>query len=233
MNRVLLFLSVLSVFVVFSCIEDDILEDFVQPEIRISGSIDTLGVDSIFSFQARFFNNIGLDEEVEFTWTSSDESIATVDGGQVRGVAEGSAVITASFFYPEENLEVTASETIIVGEAILPPPEVEPLRTIDGVIRTTTFYPLSGDFQYIEEEDGSVTIDIASNYIADNRLPGLYIYLSNNRNSIANALEITEVVQFSGAHSYTVPEVGFEDYAFIVYFCKPFNVKVGEAELNF
>ena len=232
MNRVLIFLSVLSLLVVSSCIKDDILEDFVQPEIRISGSIDTLGVDSVFTFQARFFNNIGLDEEVEIVWTSSDDSIATVSEGQVTGVSEGNATITASFFYPEENLEVTATEMVTVGKAILPPPVEEPLRMIDGVIRTTTFYPLEGDFQFIEEEDG-VTIDIASNYIADNRLPGLYIYLSNNRNSIAGALEIAEVTQFSGAHTYTVPEVEFEDFAFIVYFCKPFNVKVGEAELNF
>lgn len=232
MSRILLFLSVLVILILSSCIKDDILEDFVQPEIRISGSIDTLGVDSVFSYRARFLNNIGQDEDVEFTWTSSDESIATVNGGQVRGVAEGSATITASFFYPEENLEVSSSETVVVGEAILPPPVEEPLRTIDGEIVTTTFYPLSGDFQFIEEEDG-ITIDIASNYIADNNLPGLYIYLSNNRNSIAGALEISEVTQFSGAHSYSVPEVEFEDYSFIVYFCKPFNVKVGEAELNF
>jgi hypothetical protein len=232
MSRILLFFSVLVVLVLSSCIKDDILEDFVQPEIRISGSIDTLGVDSVFAFQARFFNNIGQDEDIEITWTSSDESIATVNAGQVRGVSEGDAIISASYFYPEENLEVTASEMITVGEAILPPPVEDPLRIIDGVIRTTTFYPLEGDFQFIEEEEG-VTIDIASNYIADNRLPGLYIYLSNNRNSIAGALEIAEVTQFSGAHTYSVPEVEFEDYAFIVYFCKPFNVKVGEAELNF
>ena len=120
-----------------------------------------------------------------------------------------------------------------VGMAILPPPEEDPLRTIDGTIRTTTFYPLEGSFQYSETEDGGVHIDIAADYIADNRLPGLYIYLSNNPNSIFNALEIEEVTTFSGAHEYTVPEVGFEDYNFIVYFCKPFNVKVGDAALNF
>ncbi len=232
MNRITLFFAFFALLVASSCIKDDILEDFVQPEIRISGSIDTLGVDSVFSFQARFFNNIGQVEDVDITWTSSDESIATISAGQVRGVSEGNATITASYFYPEEDLEVIASSMVTVGKAIVPPPVMEPLRTIDGEIRTTTFYPLEGDFQFIEEEDG-VTIDIASNYIADNRLPGLYIYLSNNRNSIAGALEISEVTQFSGAHSYTVPEVAFDDFAFIVYFCKPFNVKVGEAELNF
>ena len=233
MNRILLFFAFLSVFAVSSCIEDDFIEDFVQPEVRITNSIDTLCVDSVFTYEASFFNNIGQRDAVDIGWSSTDETVVTInDEGQAIGVAEGDAIIVASFFDSVESVEVSDSIDISIGEAILPPEE-DPLLMINGVIETTTFYRLEGDFQYSETEDEGVFIDIASNYSADSGLPGLYIYLSNNRNSIANALEIGEVTTFNGAHTYTVPDVGFQDYNFIVYFCKPFNVKVGEAELNF
>lgn len=232
MSRVLLFLSVLSVLVVSSCIKDDFVEDFVQPQIRISSVIDTLGVDSIFTVNATFFNNVGANEEVNFDWTSSDESIITVSNeGVARGVSEGDAMITASYLDPATNEEIASTVNFTVGKAILPPPMMDPLQVKEGIIETTTFYALTGDFTFSETEDGGIDIDIASNYRADTRLPGLYIYLSNNKNSIANAREISEVTTFNGAHSYNVPNVGFDDYSFIVYFCKPFNVKVGEATL--
>ncbi|MEM9549152.1 MAG: hypothetical protein AAGA77_24405, partial [Bacteroidota bacterium] len=63
-------------------------------------------------------------------------------------------------------------------------------------------------------------------------LPGLYVYLTNNRNTTANALEIGAVEVFNGAHTYTVEDVGINDYKFLLYFCKPFNVKVGDGEIN-
>lgn len=231
MSRILLFFSVLSVLVVSSCIKDDFLEDFVQPELRLTITIDSLNVDSTFTFDASFFNNIGQNEAVALDWSSSDESVVAInDQGVARGVGEGSATITVSYFDPLENITVENSSNIVITTVFIAPPEEPELRSKDGVIMTTTFYTLEGDFTFNEEEDG-VTIDIADNYRASTGLPGFYVYLSNNRNSIAGALEIGEVTTFNGAHSYTIPEVGFEDYSFIVYFCKPFNVKVGDAEL--
>ena len=231
MSRILLFLSVLSVLALSSCIENDFIEDFVQPELRITSTIDSLNVDSTFTFDASFFNNIGQNEDVDLDWSSSDESVVTVsDEGVARGIGEGDATITVSYFDPIENITVENSSNIAITTVFIAPPPEPELRTKEGVIETTTFYVLEGDFTFNEEEDG-VFIDIASNYRASSGLPGLFIYLSNNRNSIAGALEIAPVTTFSGAHSYTVPDVGFEDYRFIVYFCKPFNVKVGDAEL--
>ena len=77
-----------------------------------------------------------------------------------------------------------------------------------------------------------VVIDIDDTYVADAGLPGLYIYLSNNPNSIANALEIGEVTVFEGEHNYEVPNVELNEYNFLVYFCKPFNVKVGDGAID-
>lgn len=231
MSRMFLFFPVLIALVLSSCIKDDFIEDFVEPEIRITNSIDTLGVDSIFTYEVSYFNNIGVLETVEVDWSTSDASIVDInDNGEATGVAEGDAVIKASYVNPESGSEVIDTRNVTVGMAILPPDTMNELRSKDGVIVTTSSYALEGDFTFNEEEEG-VLIDIANNYVASTALPGLYIYLSNNRNSIANALEVGRVEVFSGAHSYSVPDVGYEDYNFVVYFCKPFNVKVGEAEL--
>lgn len=60
------------------------------------------------------------------------------------------------------------------------------------------------------------------------------MYLTNNPNSIANAYEIGEVTIFDGAHSFELDanEVGLTDFDFVLYFCKPFNVKVGDGQFD-
>jgi len=55
---------------------------------------------------------------VEVTWSSSDESVATVDGsGNVTLVAAGTAVITASFDGNDDYKAGTASYTLTVEES--------------------------------------------------------------------------------------------------------------------
>jgi len=231
MQKIAFYFSLLIVVLMSSCIKDDIIQDFVQPEIRITNQIDTLGVDSIFAFSAIYLNNIGQSETISsIAWTSSNESIVSVDqDGIARGVSEGNATITATYINDDQTV-VADSKDITIGTAILPPSVSTGLRSKEGFIVTTSFYDLEGDFVFHEEENG-VSIKIKENYKASSTLPGLYLYLSNNKNSVANALEIGAVTVFNGAHDYVIPDVGYEDYKFIVYFCKPFNVKVGEAEL--
>jgi hypothetical protein len=50
--------------------------------------------------------------------------------------------------------------------------------------------------------------------------------------STQQAFEIGAVSVFSGAHSYQLPtSIGLMDYQYLLYWCKPFNVKVGEAKI--
>ncbi len=100
-----------------------------------------------------------------------------------------------------------------------------------GVIQTTSSYVMEGDFE-IRIEAGQLLIDIADNYWASFALPGLYVYLTNNPNTTANALEIGAVEVFNGVHQYLVNDVGLNDYNYLLYFCKPFNVKVGDGEIQ-
>jgi len=104
--------------------------------------------------------------------------------------------------------------------------------SISGTINTTSSYKLTGSFTFSESAQSSdLELKLDDDYCASTALPGLYVYLSNNRNNISSGLEIGAVEVFSGAHTYNIPNTGINDYSFIVYFCKPFNVKVGDGEL--
>ena len=270
MQRLLFILFAISAIAV-SCVQDDFLDDFVEPELRISGPSQDLEVAETFQYTYRYFNNVGARVEVPVTWTSNNPSVISIDAnGLATAVAEGNATISGSVSV--DGLDSSDAEQISVQQAPPPPPpggdgsgndddddgtggdddddddgtggddddddgsggdDGEPeLRSIEGEIMTTTFYTLEGDFTLSEREEGGLLLDIADNYRASTGLPGFYVYLSNNRNSIANAFEISKVEQFSGAHSFEIEDVELEDFRFIVYWCAPFNVKIGEAELN-
>jgi len=208
------------------CIKDDIVLDQVDPIIRIVNPIDTIGIDTTYLFVARFLDNTGQQASVETIWSSSDTSIIFVDN---NGLAEakdtGSVTITVSSI---SDPIATETITVVVGQNTV----VTETPILSGTIAPSSFYPLAGDFT-IEEEDGVATLTFASNYEADTRLPGLYVYLSNNTNTNANALEIGSVAVFNGAHSYTLPAgIDINAYQYVFYYCKPFNVPVGQGMIN-
>jgi len=214
-----------SVLLFTACIKDDFLSDFVDPEIRILSSVESLALGDEFQFESAYFNNVGQEENAEAVWTSSDPQIISITaGGRAIAESQGEANITVSVTQGET--EVSNSLSVVVGTET-----VSNQQSISGEIVTTTFYTLEGGF-VLSADGEDLQLEIGSDYEASSGLPGLYIYLSNNRNSIGNALEIAEVETFQGAHSYTIENTGLNDFSYIVYYCKPFNVKVGEAKLN-
>ena len=76
---------------------------------------------------------------------------------------------------------------------------IEP-QSYQGIIQTTSNYNLTGSFTY-EVVDGRLVLFLGNNYKASTSLPGLYVYLSNNPNSTAEAYEIGAVTVFEGEHS--------------------------------
>ena len=212
-----------------SCIGDDIIDDRVDPEIRVTNLIDTIALNSSYQFEATFFNNVGRETATNFFYNSSDESIISInDQGLATALSLGAVTITTIVEFEGANVEetfdlVVGNETTVVPESL----------TRNGVIRTTTFYDLEGNF--IIEKTGDevgIRIDIDDTYRASTSLPGFYVYLTNNPNSIAGAYEIGEVTTFEGAHSYEIPDVGINDFGYLLYFCKPFNVKVGDGKIE-
>ena len=211
-----------------SCIGDDIIMDRVAETLKITGQAASIAAGETFQFEARFTNNIGNTEEGKVIWRSSDESIlAITEDGLATAIARGNVVVSAEVTLEDgsllkEEMDVEVSMVTIA---------VETPTSRSGVIATTTFYVLEGDFTLNETNDG-VSLEIADNYKASDALPGLYIYLTNNPNSTSDALEIGEVTVFEGAHTYEIAGVNLTDYDYVLYFCKPFRVKVGDGEIN-
>lgn len=101
----------------------------------------------------------------------------------------------------------------------------------EGQIRTTSSYVLEGNYRY-EFNGTHIILSLDDTYRASSSLPGLYLYLTNNPSSPEDGYEVGKVSVFSGAHSYTLPaSIGLMDYKYLLYLCKPFRVKVGDAQL--
>ena len=235
MNKFTTIKEVASIFLTFAgcmgimgCIGDDIIDDRVPEKIRITIFVDTMAVDESYQFEAMYFNEVGEEEAAPFIWKSTNESIITIDNnGLATAHALGSSVITVEttlnngdIISDQQTVEVTEEGDI----------EENPgART--GRISTTSSYLLEGDFRLEETEDGLV-LTLEDNFKATSALPGLYVYLGNNETSIASAFEIGMVYQFEGKHTYEIQGAGIYEYEILLFWCKPFNVKVGEGVFN-
>ena len=209
-----------------SCIKDDIVEDTVEPELRITTNVDSIALDSSFLFQAMYLDNVGNTATVPLQWSSTAPSVIAIDpeSGLAQAQALGSAMIEVS--YDDGGNQLRDVIEVGVGMNTVVTPSMR-----SGTVTTTSSYALSGDFT-LSADGSDLLLEFGSDYQASSALPGLFIYLSNNRNTTANALEIAAVQTFSGAHSYTIPNVGIFDYDYVLYFCKPFNVKVGDGPIQ-
>lgn len=214
-------------FIFYSCIGEDVIEDFVEAELRIDNPISEIQVDTQHRFQATYFNNIGLPENIAVAWSSSDNNIISIDeNGVATAHAEGSAIIIASvnsqigLIEDQDSIDVTQEEVVANSET----------DTKQGTIITTSGYRLEGSFEIASNGDDLV-LNVASDYVASSSLPGLYVYLTNNPSSINGAFEIGPVEVFNGAHSYSIQDVGINDFSYLLYWCKPFTVKVGGGDI--
>lgn len=210
-----------------ACIKDYVIFDTVDPVVQIAPHPDTLALGDSYLLQARYLNEIGREENLPINWSSTDPAVLEIEAdGLATGISMGSASVIAQTT-SMGGIPVADTTLMVVDEET----STEVPREGIGSLRTTSSYQLEGDFT-LQQGPGNVVLSLAENYKASSALPGLYVYLTNNPNSIADALEISEVTVFSGAHEYTVPGVGVNDYSYVLYYCKPFNVKVGDGEIE-
>ena len=223
-------LSILFVaFLLTGCIKDDFLDDAVEERISINNPISEIQTNDTYSLMATYFNTIGEAENAPIVWSTSNPAISTITNeGMLTGISEGSSIISAMVTLSDGSIISDEFSISVVDEEVITP---EPV-TKSGTISTTSSYLLTGDFT-LSEIQGSNNLDlqIMSNYQASTSLPGLYIYLSNNPNSVGSALQIGPVTVFNGAHNYQIDNTGINDYQYIVYWCEPFGVKVGHGEI--
>jgi hypothetical protein len=221
------FIWVMATFLCLGCIGEDYVDDFVEPTLRITNPISNLQTSAMHSYKATYLNSIGQPEDVPITWVSSNASIVTINElGIATAVAEGEATITASALI--DGNSIVAKNVIRISTIAMESGEES---SKSGTIATTSGYSLEGSFT-LEANGTDLILSISSDYVASSSLPGLYLYLTNNPNSINGALEVGPVTVFVGAHSYTIKNTGINNYQFLLYWCKPFSVKVAEGQIN-
>ena len=214
----------------FSCVETDYVNDRVDPKIFISNPLLALEKDGLgHPFEINYFNYVGKEiENPDVSWTSSDPSILEItEDGLARGIKFGTATVTATLTTSEEALTIINNDTVTVSVST-----VKEAKGFIGTIESTSNYLLKGSYSLVELDDGRVKLSLGEDYEASTSLPGLYIYLGNNPKSIADAYEIGAVTTFDGAHFYDLPTIGVYDYNYILYWCKPYGVKVGEGQIK-
>lgn len=217
-------------FSLTACVGEDIVDDYVQPVIRIQNIASAIEAGTDHQFGMQFVNNVGQMEDVAGEWSSTNPEILTITNtGLASGIGEGSTMIVVSFT-DQFGETASASEVIEVGPSTV---IVEEPMMRSGTVNTTSSYDLTGEFSLTEIPDSEdLKLTFSDDYVADDGLPGLFVYLSNNPNSVSGALEIGAVDVFSGAHDYTISGADITTYAYVLYFCKPFNVKVGHGDIE-
>ena len=224
-----LFFLIISVIVFSGCIGDDVIMDSVPERLSISNGVDSIQINTTYQFEADYFNNIGQLAARDISWISTNETVLSIDNqGLATGNELGGVTIIASVVLEDNStLEDELTLWVTEGETVI----IDPPTERSGQINTTSSYPLSGDFT-LKEEGNQLVLSLADNYQTTPSLPGLYVYLTNNPNTTNGAFEIGAVEVFSGAHSYTFSGVGLNDYSHVLYFCKPFSVKVGDGVIE-
>ncbi|MEL6675389.1 MAG: DM13 domain-containing protein [Bacteroidota bacterium] len=217
-------LALAAMVLVSSCIGDDFIDDSIAEQLRITAQVDSLAIGDSFQLEASFFNRLGAEEAVSLNWTSLDPNLVEVSSaGLMTGLAEGDARVTA---WTERTNGDNVSDTLDVHIGQTTSGGVTARA---GMLQTTSSYRLVGDFM-MEQVGDKLVLSLDENYEASSSLPGLYLYLTNNPSTINNAVEVSKVTIFKGAHEFEISDVDLSEYNYVLYWCKPFGVKVGEGK---
>lgn len=267
-----------------ACIGEDFVDDYVDPNLRITNAIISIREGLSYQFEALFFDESGREvNNPTLEWSAIPPTAVEIQSdGTLKALETGNVLLTVSTIGLQgDTIEASFSFEItpkVVSEVTTTTAEVSSSTTdtattttdtatstsntssstdsnndnndstdeegeevdngivvapqfFEGQIRTTSSYTLEGNFRY-EHNGTQIILSLDDTYRASSSLPGLYLYLTNNPNSPEDGYEVGAVSVFSGEHSYTLPaSIGLMDYKYLLYWCKPFRVKVGDAQL--
>lgn len=211
------------------CIGTDIVDDFVEPRISVQNPISAMIVGDSYQFEASYFNNIGLKQSASFEWASTNTMVLEIDAtGLASAVSPGETLVSFSANNITGSFPISVFDPALVDEDSLRKAQ-EQQGTRTAMLKTVSSYALQGTATL--KEEGGLKLSLSDDFATTDALPGLYLYLTNNTNSINNALEIGAVEQFSGAQVYQIEgSVELSDYSHVLFYCKPFRVPVGVGE---
>ncbi len=103
-----------------SCIGTD-FEPEVTPIIRLTNLPESFHVTGVYTLEATYMNERGIEEDVAFSWQSSDESIFSIDqNGLGRALKEGIVDVSVRFEDRFEEISITvfsSEEGVRISEA--------------------------------------------------------------------------------------------------------------------
>ncbi|WP_010135277.1 Ig-like domain-containing protein [Ochrovirga pacifica] len=163
MRKLQNYLEIILVFLSFtSCIQEDLVNDYVEPEFRIDTENpipERIGLDNTYQFTASFFNDVGQQTNVPITWTSSNTGVITINSqGLATAVGTGQSVITASVAddNPKNN-----SKTITKTIATLTVDEIQEGTLAINNARTSPM-AIGATYNYNADYVGSGTLEWTS-----------------------------------------------------------------------
>ncbi|WP_020533919.1 DM13 domain-containing protein [Flexithrix dorotheae] len=186
--------------------------------IEISSPSTTVAINSTLQFSAEA-KNIN-DQEItgkSFVWTSSDESIATIDAnGLLTGKDNGDVNISAM-------ADGVSSNVIKVS--------IGSTGSRSGNFKGLTGHTVSGKVT-LKRSGDNLLLDFAEDFESQSG-PGLFIYLSNSESSVSGGIEIKSLEANKGPFTLEVPSsVELSQYDYVIVHCKPFNIPFGAAKLE-
>lgn len=269
-------LIIVCFLLLLSCVGEDLVNDYVDPDLRISNAILSIPEGVQYQFTARFFDESGTKvENPTLVWlVDPPTALSIAQDGTIQAIAAGEATVIVQttglrgdIIEARTTFSVTAvtstdtststSETSTMTadsetSTLTTDTETSTMTTetstttidnntgtgivlapqfYEGEIISTSSYILEGNFRY-EHNGTQITLSLDENYRASTSLPGLYLYLGNNPNTVNGAIEIAKVTVFNGAHEYILPpSIELADYKYLIYWCKPFSVPVGEGTI--
>ncbi|GEM_PF-1662360 len=194
-------------------------------QIVVSASKTSLETGETLQLMAQAQNvSEGAVDVSGYTWTSSDESVVTVDAtGLATAVGNGSAGITAS----AEGVASTPFSLVVGAIA----------RT--GTFKGSGSYNADGTATLELNEDGELILTTSEDFQADLAL-GTFLYLSNSTSGSTTATTGVEIADISadpsGVKTFNISEINAEiesnTYRYIIILCKPARITFGFADLE-
>ncbi len=122
----------------FSCVGEDLINDYIEPNLRILNPIISINEGSQYQFKARFFDESGTKvDDPDLIWQIHPPALATIaQDGTFKALAEGQAVVSVQTTGLQGDLIKT---TISFNITAAPKTEISDTNTnTTGTVSSTT-----------------------------------------------------------------------------------------------
>ena len=198
-----------------------VTEPVVVANVTVSPDTASIEVGAMQQFEAMAMTSDEMEiMDVEFTWSSSDEMVATVDMmGVATGVGAGEVMITA-----------TADS--VSGSAMLTVTEPLPSGRSGTIMEITPGYAMRGTVYLEFDSSGDLVLRLGSDFNVS-QAAAIWVILSTSNRVTGNYIELVELKKFAGEQIISVPSgVELDTYDYVLIYCKPFRLIFGAAKLE-